>query len=661
MPAKIIIGKWEENDRTGVTYIRRYAEADENDTAVMQAVPSTDKHTYTKKIMDVDKLDSFSIFRVINNSYNDTKVYDIGTPVMIIDRQLENIKYRLINRLPITDKRFETKGVNWLIGQSFENGKFTGLLIKSRQVEEKNGEICLKPSVKVVEKYIIDTKDIVTCFDFYNQYKFYGRKDLPKRIVRERVSEWHDLFNKLLSENLGKFLEEVKDLSSFKRAENTIKKFLEKANDETIVKQIADYIDEDQYTVAAEFKEYLKDSGNHLSFNDEDADILSDLVQNNNDLRERTYQKFYERWQNQNIKELKAGQAEISKTQKQLQQEQEKYKNEKAELEPGIQEMRHKVQELQKKIKNQTELYNSITDKLKQAEGDVAEFRAKNLLYGNTNDRTKDLVPETKQTQSVIASVTYQPGTRADYPETEIDDLDDVLFAIGDNISFVSDNNQVSQLLYTSLWTDKPLLLVGPMAEELIRVLSLVSYNREPGVLDCTENVAEGILQQIESSDDEIIIIRNLFGSKNVAKIASFVSRTTKKIFVVHPFKEDLVLEPKSLYYYFTPIVTDIFVNKVCKSNFNNLEHLNKLLKVSPREGAYVKNYNQQVQFNPLMEDNWLQYDLEDPEDPEINKNSREILKWLQLSWAYLTDDAPLLEVFKKNGKYQKLDFLESD
>lgn len=121
--------------------------------------------------------------------------------------------------------------------------------------------------------------------------------------------------------------------------------------------------------------------------------------------------------------------------------------------------------------------------------------------------------------------------------------------------------------LYASYLNHQPLLLAGPHGSLIADAFSASLCGKTAGVLDCDANISPDTLRETESSDDQIVVIRNMFCTLRLPSIIDLLQSTKKQYFVVHPFVEDLVIEPRSLYDYMHPVFTGIFIDQFPSRN----------------------------------------------------------------------------------------------
>lgn len=128
--------------------------------------------------------------------------------------------------------------------------------------------------------------------------------------------------------------------------------------------------------------------------------------------------------------------------------------------------------------------------------------------------------------------------------------------------------NVLSCLLYSACKNRVPVLLAGPNAEDIARAFSAAIFAQSPGVLFCEGSFSGKALEACRKSSSETVIIENPFCREWYYHIIRLISQREKFYILVHPFHEDLQLEPKSIVNYCIPVLTEIFIDSYPDRNY---------------------------------------------------------------------------------------------
>lgn len=116
----------------------------------------------------------------------------------------------------------------------------------------------------------------------------------------------------------------------------------------------------------------------------------------------------------------------------------------------------------------------------------------------------------------------------------------------------------LSSFLYSAYLNRMPLLLAGPNAKAIADALSMTIYGKKVDLLKCCgEQDAEALSCFVES---DMAAVQNPFHPDWISCISHFNNGFALWL---HPFTEDLQIEPRSLYHYAYPVFTECFVDQL--------------------------------------------------------------------------------------------------
>lgn len=114
-----------------------------------------------------------------------------------------------------------------------------------------------------------------------------------------------------------------------------------------------------------------------------------------------------------------------------------------------------------------------------------------------------------------------------------------------------------------------PLLLAGPNGRDIADALSAALCGRTASILCCEGEYNSQAVEEWLNSSDEVVAIQNLLNTSWIDHIPELLRTQEKFVIVLHPFAEDLVIEPKGLYNYLLPVLTELFVGWTASRNFS--------------------------------------------------------------------------------------------
>ncbi len=159
-------------------------------------------------------------------------------------------------------------------------------------------------------------------------------------------------------------------------------------------------------------------------------------------------------------------------------------------------------------------------------------------------------------------------GTYSDEDADIAEGWDDEVNAINQNLahSLSVDSafcSMLSAFLYAAHINNVPLLFVGPAGQDIAEVVSVSLYANSAGHLtlgnECTYDVAE----EIKSYSENIVSVQNMFGKGWSDEFPQAFTKLKKQVIWTHPYVEDMVIEPKGLYNYMLPVLSECFVGTI--------------------------------------------------------------------------------------------------
>lgn len=147
----------------------------------------------------------------------------------------------------------------------------------------------------------------------------------------------------------------------------------------------------------------------------------------------------------------------------------------------------------------------------------------------------------------------------------KIESIEDLLKSADDRLDFLNVKTEYRKILIATLYTcDKfhcNLILCGKLSEQIAQTYSFFVYGSKAAVLNCSQDYEPTIFSKIESLKAKVVVVRNPFEANWIDKLASISASSEKFFILTHPFIEDLIIEPKSVYSYFIPLFTNELID----------------------------------------------------------------------------------------------------
>ena len=230
----------------------------------------------------------------------------------------------------------------------------------------------------------------------------------------------------------------------------------------------------------------------------------------------------------------------------------------------------------------------AVQKNIADAQEDAAGFIAELSMF----------LPQSTVAASTVSSLChYKMGTSvSEEDEPEIcESWKDELALLQGNLSFMSFasdesralNKLLSAFLYAAYVQNIPLLIAGPYAHEFADAVSLSVAGRHAGILALDGRCDTDIIKHLETSDDTVIVVQNVFGKDWDDNLLQSLMRLNKFIIWTRPYTEDLLIEPKGLYNYALPLFTEHFVETKPTNQFIPGMHSKKFFQYKLQKTSF--------------------------------------------------------------------------
>ncbi|WP_165067713.1 hypothetical protein [Desulfovibrio sp. ZJ200] len=451
------------------------------------------------------------------------------------------------------------------------NRILNAVLCKSFQWKVFQDRIRLKNDVYYLPCFNIYEGNILN-IDIYNnrsrRYLYYRYK-LPEKNESMFISHPNDVIKQLLIEKLNKRY--LMKNGIYRKGVKQIHELIKQFPNEEIPEKILSY-----YPITfEEAKEIWNIFQNKLDQfvqgDDIDSKILKSLLKEDDILRQR----LKDEW-------LEAYDSELKQEKEKIFKEQEIYADRRRELEQKKQELENVYSEHQKKLaliqqemkdaeerlekaKENAVYYEQLSEKslclvrekLNLARKEAAEFLADLALFG-TSEKNADAASSYASSSDPFF---FQSGKPTEDQE-DVRNTEESLELLQDNLKMVgaAHEKELAHFLYGAFQSRIPLLLAGPQGAAVADALSCAMTGHHAAVLDCCGAWTPTVLECVLHDDTAVIVVKHPFLHRWIDQLIPELEDTGKMWIFVHPYADDLPLEPVSLYSYIFPLVLDIFI-----------------------------------------------------------------------------------------------------
>lgn len=455
-------------------------------------------------------------------------------------------------------------------------GQFSGILCRSDEFTIQNQNAKLNDTIYSLPCFSFKADEIYNWDD--KHLRFLKRLTLgdPEKyitignvdeLIRSTISDrmtW-----KLYRDYIGKTKAEWRDC----------KALFDRACADSLYEEVADKLSCPLENAHEAVEGFIKRASARISEGDIDSDILAQIAMNHEGLRAQCESAIEEHWKSAHAAEIAAAQAEcdrmkqasgeiVNKYKAQFEQIKEEKKAAEADRQKILNETAEaqtKLEQLLKEIETYealgTNTVQAVRDKIGAAQKDMAGFIAELSAFMPQQATQGSGSYEMKPTNRW----TFASGAVCNDTEDveECSSWKDTLVLLWDNLQLAGVGSQwtgmLSSFLYSAYLNQMPLLLAGPNAEAIANALSMTLCGKTLDILKCSgEQDSEAISEYAKS---ELAAVQNPFHSDWI----TCMPQTANNRFTLwlHPFTEDLQIEPRSLYNYVYPVFTECFIDQL--------------------------------------------------------------------------------------------------
>ena len=122
-------------------------------------------------------------------------------------------------------------------------------------------------------------------------------------------------------------------------------------------------------------------------------------------------------------------------------------------------------------------------------------------------------------------------------------------------------------------------MLVGSNGRRIADAFSIALNGSTAATFDCAAVNCLDDLNIVSSSPDPIVAVLNPFAPNFIAYLPELLNIEGKFFIALYPFIEDLRLEPRSFFNYFTPVFTELIFDqpdpiKILTSSIDSTDHV---------------------------------------------------------------------------------------
>lgn len=533
--------------------------------------------------------------------------------------------------------------------------EYRGVFCRQEDLEEASGRMFISSDIYSLPLYEVQCSDVLRIIFDYQTLHFYEKLSLGKPIEYISLCAPRDCVKKMFLDRLSwnTFKE---TMGGTKKEWSKCKSLIERLADENLSEVISNKL----HCTLEEADSYVEEFKDHIAYEIARGDIEEELVlrvaKENDDYRSMCEKNISDQWKKEHKKDIDDANEDLKKLRDEVVIAQGKLE----QVERNLKESRAEVE---RNGKLNDKLIQDIQNKLANAQEDLSGFFAEVSLYTP--------LLQTQQISSVANAWSYtsRPIEVRDFElnaswQDEYRTIGDNLHRADDDLPFIKETlcNELAAFLYAAHLQRVPLFLLGPCGEEIATSLSLALYGESVGCLALGEGNRSELYNYIEQQQEQVIIIKNMFSQGWTDELLPLMYKSNKYIFWSHPYVEDMMIEPRGIYNYGLPLLTELFLENVPSddwfhgkraNDFNELQTEKELKKLSLRTikdlklSPFIYNRLERVISDAKI---ISKYAENIPQNKKVNETDMEILFGV-LPFAILFGKNELLtELLDSNG-----------
>ena len=349
-----------------------------------------------------------------------------------------------------------------------------------------------------------------------------------------------------------------------------LKEFIKEINIESISEKICEIYHCSLDEAEKYLKMFISNVDQYVDQTTVNDQVIDGIITNHPALVSKFEMAVEKRWQEKNQERIQSALDEFNR----MNADVEKRKEALSEIEQRTKDLNEQYELLSLEISEKEELGSRVEEKINskliEAQKDVSTLLASFpfLSLGNQSS----VRPEKTIIQN-DSKDGYLPGVKISEDDIEsYDNWNDLIGIINEDLieSSVTDEARIgfAAFLYAAYLEKASVFLIGPNAEAIANAFSASLFGSLSGTLDCSYDYSPQNVEKMLSSSDKVIIIKNVFNTGWLQHIPDIISHKEKFFFILHPFTEDILIEPQSLFNYAIPIFTEMLVENAPSNQF---------------------------------------------------------------------------------------------
>lgn len=433
--------------------------------------------------------------------------------------------------------------------------------------------IKLKSDIYTLPYYQFSENDIFT----WKNRKIYKQVQLGEATKRIPVVNLSDTIKQLLIESMQWPIFKAQGIS--KPTLQSIKQVIHSIPNSTIAEKISESYNLSISDAQNCIDQFLQSVDDYIDVTDVDSTLVVQMLNSHSGLKENLYSIAEEKWHEEHTIEIQKANEEVSNIYSEAKQKLAQAEQNLLEVQQSVSEAKEQRQsvldeisaarnqlyeiqaEIEKRIEIGNETVTAIRAKIADAQKDMAGFIADLSIF---MPQAVALPPS----ENTAKTWKYECAKDGVYSEEEIE----LAYTWNEEYNALSQNlanslgieatfgAMLAAFLYSAHINNIPLLVAGPGGTEIANALSVSLYSKDAGHLTLGNEYDYDIVDEMQKNSEPVVSIGNMFGKGWSDTLPQAFSSLKMQVIWTHPTAEDLPIEPKGLYNYMLPVLSESFI-----------------------------------------------------------------------------------------------------
>lgn len=432
--------------------------------------------------------------------------------------------------------------------------EFIGISCNKKDFDINNDKITLKEYIFQLPVYAFSRDEIINIqspikTNIYNKiycglpkyvFSIKTKKEIVKTLVLDSIS-----FNR------------YKQVGHLRADIRVFKDFINSIPTDDLISKISDSCRCNTQTASHLLQQFIDHAVEYVETETIDDEVIGAAIIGNESLMAKAAKIAEDKWKKDNQERVAEANEELSKLMTEIHNAENtlnKYSNEVSALETKQLSLTNSIAD-KKRLADDVE--KSVSERINKAKANAAEFIA-TMAFINSSAPIRDNTT-THKVQYQLVSNTINEDLQihsewSDVVKTAREELESA--GVSQKYSY-----GLALYLCSAFILKQPVLLVGPNAIDIVEAFSYALYGGKYGILNCRGDFSPDVTTDIGSEDEHIVVIKNIIESNWISYIPDIISKRDTMFFFIHPYAEDIQIEPKSIYNYMLPLFTEFFVS----------------------------------------------------------------------------------------------------